>query len=220
MEVLALRLAQKLGDASAVSDYVALLAEYSESQLLTAYHRTISSGSKTAQAARFHVELARTHTGTTHNGKDYRLLALRVERRAVAAAVFDGDQLEFTQVRQLASAKDRALVSAEAFIARLAAHLPVDSAALEEMDIAQEIHRRNVHDTVVRALHDQTLPIWTVPKPDLLGAFGQPPLRSRKELRQVITDIWPVLDGSGAQTFIQDAVALGLHVQTERQFIH
>jgi hypothetical protein len=219
-EFLALRLAHKLGDAPAAARYADLLAEYSEGQLLTAYHRTFASGGHPDTSSRFHVELGRTHSGVMHHNKDYKLLAIRVERRAVAAAVFYGDHLEFTQVRHLSSTKGRALVSAAGFVSWLAAHLPVDSAAIEGIETGHEIHRRVVHDTVAEELQNQALPIWTVPKRDMLECYGYPPLRSRKQLRQVITDIWPVLTGSGGQGFVQDAAALGLYVQTERQFIH
>jgi hypothetical protein len=219
-ELLALRLAQKLGEAPSAERYASLLSQYSDGQLLTAYHRAVSAAPDVDRARRFHVELGRTHQNSTHNGKGYKLLAIRVERRAVAAAVFCGDHIEFTQVRQLSSVKTRALASAAGFIQWLTAHLPVESAALEAMDVGQEIHRRAVHATVTKVLQSQTLPIWTVPKRDLLECYGHPPLRGRGELRQVINDLWPVLGGTGAQVFIQDAAALGLHVQTERQFIH
>jgi hypothetical protein len=46
-----------------------------------------------------------------------------------------------------------------------------------------------------------------------------PPLKSRSQLREVATAIWPILAGTHAKLFIQDAAILGLHVQTERLFI-
>jgi hypothetical protein len=53
----------------------------------------------------------------------------------------------------------------------------------------------------------------------LLEACGHPALKSRGELREVATAIWPVLIGTHAKVFIQDAAILGLYVQNERLFI-
>ena len=73
--------------------------------------------------------------------------------------------------------------------------------------------------TVSKLLGDQSIAILQIPKHELFEAFGHPPLDSRKALREVISTIWPVLTGGYGSPFIQDAVALGLHVQTERLFI-
>ena len=64
------------------------------------------------------------------------------------------------------------------------------------------------------------LPIWEVPKSAFcwkLAATRR--LKSRSELREIATSIWPILIGTHAKVFIQDAAVLGLHVQTERLFI-
>ena len=84
---------------------------------------------------------------------------------------------------------------------------------------AEEIQRRTLTDEITKTLRDHMLPIWQIPKTELFEACGHPALKSRKEVREVITAIWPVLAGTNGQTFIQDAAALGLYVQTERLFI-
>ena len=63
------------------------------------------------------------------------------------------------------------------------------------------------------------LSIWEVPKVELFEAWAHPPLKSRKQLRSIVTTVWPLLAGTGRNLFIQDALALGMYVQTERQFL-
>jgi hypothetical protein len=101
-ELFALRLAQKLDDASAVGHYVTLAENHSESQLLCAYRRTLRANGNGDRGRVFHRELEHTRANGSHerNGK---LISIRVERRAVAAAIFHGDHLEYADSRQLSS---------------------------------------------------------------------------------------------------------------------
>jgi hypothetical protein len=217
-DLFALRLAQRLNDAAAVRHYAALADSYSESQLLYAYRRALRSAGSGQLGRRFHAELERVHT---NGGPDpaSRLIAIRVERRAVAACIFDGHHLEYADSRQLSSDNGKALDSAVGFTVWMLNRFPVESAALEQIPNGYEFQRTTLHEAIVRELRDRLLPIWEIPKIALLEGCGYPPLRSRAQLREVVTSIWPVLEGTHAKVFIQDAAILGLHVQTERGFI-
>ncbi len=217
-QVFAFRLAQKLDDARAAAHYVSLADTYSETQLLVAYRRTLRLGVTIDKGRRFHVELERSHSNG-HNGHEVRLISVRVERRAIAVAIFIGDHLEHSDSRQLSSVQGRAVSSAVGFIQWILERFQVDSAALESFDFGHEIQRRVLHDAIREILRDRMLPIWEVPRLELLEAHGYPSLKSRKELREIATSIWPVIAGTHAKVFIQDAAILGLHVQTERLFI-
>lgn len=214
----ALRLAQKLDDGAAASHYAGLTSQYSETEILSAYRRTMHSGVHRDFGRRFHAEL-RHVAGNGVNGHSSHLVAIRVERRAVAVAVFAGDHLEYTQVRQLSSAKDKALASAVGFVNWIAEQFHLDSAAMESVPAVDEIQRLVLYQAVTTALREHMLPIWEVTKQDLFQAFGHPPVRTRKELRQIVAHLWPVLAGSNGKSFTQDAAGLGLYVQTERLFI-
>ncbi|MGD1096661.1 MAG: hypothetical protein ABSB35_32285 [Bryobacteraceae bacterium] len=217
-ELFALRLAQKLNDVAAVRHFVNLAEDYSEGQLLCAYRRTIRANGHGDAGWRFHVELKRIH-GNGHHDPPEGLVSIRIERRAVAVAIFQGDHLEYTDARQLSSDRDKAIASAVGFISWILSRFAVESAVLESILTGQGIHRRVLHDTICATLRERMLPIWEIPKAVLLEGYGHPPLRSRAELRQVATSIWPILSGTHAKVFIQDAAVLGLHVQTERLFI-
>src|ERR1700737_3324914 len=98
-ELFRLPLAQKINDAAAASHYAELLTQYSEADLLTAFRRAIQSGARDLGRS-FHVELHHS-SGNGGNGHNSQLASIRVERRAVAVAIFSGDHLSYTQVRQL-----------------------------------------------------------------------------------------------------------------------
>ena len=217
-ELVALRLAQKLGDVPAVRHYVALLYEYSESRLLVAFKRAVKSGQRSDLARRFHSELEQG-SPNGGNGNGLTLAAIRVERRSVAAAVFNGDHLEYTEVRQLSSVKEKARASAVGFVSWIAESFQLDMVTLEGIETGDEFQRAVLQEAIEATLREEVIPIWIVSKQDLFAAYSYPPLKSRKELRTVITSIWPVLEGASARVFIQDAAALGLYVQIERHFI-
>jgi len=218
-EVLTLRLAQKLGEGASAAYFTDLLANYSETQLLLAYKRTVKSGVQHQIGKRFHKELV-SIPASASNGHFAKLLALRLERRAIGAAIFSGDRLEYTQARQLSSAKDKAVASAVGFVNWLCEQFSPDSAAIELISLSNPSQRQGVAEAMIQALRERMLPIWEVDWSRILAGFGYPALKSKPELRQVISDIWPVLSSSGAKRLIPDAVALGLYVQVERCFLH
>jgi len=215
----AFRLAQKLGDAGAVHHYVSLVDAYSEAHLLYAYRRALRGGGSADMGRRFHRELERIHSNG-YPDSPTSLLAIRIERRAVAAAVFNGTHLDYADSRQLTSARDRAVASSVGFINWMLDRFPVESAALETIPTGQEIQRRALHDAICVELREHALPIWVVSRADLLEACAYPFARSRADLRVTATSIWPILAGNRARIFIQDAAILGLHVQIERLFMN
>ena len=218
IEMFALGLAQKLHDVVAVRHYVMLVDRYSQADLLCAYRRSLRAKGNADLGRRFQTELQRVQ-GKGQNGASETLISIRVERRTVAAAIFEGDRLEYTDARQLSSDHERALASAIGFITWILQQFPVQSAALESIVNVHEIQRRVLYDAIHQLLRDNMLSIWEIPRATLLEACGHPALKSREELRQVATAIWPVLAGTHAKVFIQDAAVLGLYVQTDRSFI-
>jgi hypothetical protein len=217
-ELFALRLAQKLVDAPAVRHYASLVDSYSQGQLLCAYRRALRSPGNESLGRRFHVELERIHSNGNHD-RHGNLISIRIERRTVAAAIFYGEHLEYADSRQLSSVRDKALSSAVGFVTWILGRFQFESAALESIPNGHEILRRVLHDGICQTLRSHALPLWEIPKTVLFEGYGQPPVKSRAELREIATAIWPVIAGTHAKVFQQDAAVLGLHVQTERFFI-
>ena len=214
----ALNLAQKLGDSAAVRHYVDLADSYSQAQLLSAYRRALRASGQLDLGRTFHNELAQLHGNGNHDHAAS-LLSIRIERRTVAIAIFHGEHLEYADSRQLSSDNEKAVVSAAGFIRWVLGRFSIESTALEAIVNGHEIQRRALHDAIGATLREHMLPIWEVPKSVLLTSCGNPPLKSRTELRVIATTIWPILSGTHAKVFIQDAAILGIHVQTERLFI-
>jgi hypothetical protein len=218
-DLFALRLAFNLGEPEVANSYVQLTTQYSISQMITAYRRAAVVKKKQGLAKRFHLELQKIHSNVA-NGNKCRLVAIRVDRRLIAAAVFYGQHLEYCDARQLPSDKDKVMGSAIRFATWLANQFSPDSVAIELILNGDEIQRQILTAAIIKALRDRLLPIWEIAKQDLFQAYGYPPLKCRRELREVIAEIWPILSGIKSEIFIQDAVAMGLYVQIERLFLH
>jgi len=217
-EFLALRLAHKLGDSAAAQHYVQLTERYSDGQLLTAYRRAQASGDLNSCDRRFHVELKKLqrHIGSYVNRT--RLCAIRVERRAIAIAILNGERLEFVDGRHLATSQDKAIATVGSFIGKTMATFAFESAALEEIPQGHDVQRTLLQRAAIDALSESAVGLWIGPKADIMAAFGYPPPVSRRELREVVSQIYPVLNEEPGRPWTLDAAALGLYVQTERLF--
>src|ERR1017187_2923954 len=218
-EYFALRLAQKLDDAAAARHYGELVDHYSEAQLLVAYRRAKAAGSHIDPARSFHLELKRLEGRIAHGHAIRRVVGMRIERRAVAVAILEGEHLAAPpQVRQLSSNSDKALGSAASFISRLLEKYPLGRAALETIPNETEVLRGDLMDIISRVLVEQNVSIWEVSKPDVLASFGHPSPRFRDQVRQTISAIWPGVNGSFGAPLMKDALALGLYCQVEYLF--
>jgi hypothetical protein len=218
-EYFALRLAKKLDDAAAARHYAELLDHYSQAQLLTAYRRAKAAGSHADPARSFHQELKRLEGRASDDPPMRRLAAIRIERRAVAVAILDGEHLAAPpQVRQLSSNSDKALNSAASFISRVLEQYPLGRAALETVPCETEVLRGDLMNIISAVLIEQEVNIWEVAKPDMLASFGHPGPRFRNQVRKTISTIWPGVNGSFGSPLLKDALALGLYCEVEYLF--
>jgi hypothetical protein len=221
-EVFALRLATKLGDGAAAKHYVELVERYPADHLLIAYHRAIAHCHNGNLARRFHdffEPLKHRDNQNRGNGRStYRLAAIRVDRRAVAVAVFNGDHLTHAQARQLSAAPGKAISSAVGFIERVMRQFDVKSAVIEAIPNGHERHRKTLQQAIVGALADDEINAGEVSKAELFEAFAHPPVTSRKELKAIASRIWPILDEQAGGPWTHDAAMLGLYVQIETVF--
>ncbi|MEN6537892.1 MAG: hypothetical protein ABFD89_29850 [Bryobacteraceae bacterium] len=147
-----------------------------------------------------------------------KLAAFAFGRRTVAAAVFSGEQLEYTQARQLSSESGKAEESAVGFANWIAQKFEVTSAAVLQPNLLTNSRRAALYRAVVAALRRNATPLWAVTKADLLRGLGIVPLSSLGELHESVVAIWPVLSQRSLNHLCLDAVGVGLHVQLERLF--
>jgi hypothetical protein len=223
-EYFALRLAQKLDEAAAARHYAELLEQYSEAQLLLAYRRAKASGSHQSAARSFHMELGRVKGRSGNDAPIRRLAAIRIERRAVAIVILEGDHLAAPpQVRQLSSSSNKALGSAAVFISHMLekyrlGRYPLTTAALETISCKSEVLRGELTKIISGVLVEQNIGIWEVAKQDVLASFGNPCPRFRAQARKAISNIWPGINGNFGSPLIKDAMAIGLYCQVEHLF--
>jgi hypothetical protein len=220
-ELFVLRLAQKLGEPAAIQHYAELASKYNDETLLLAYRKTLNHGHPPHDLARaFHTELAaaRRQDDRSQTGG---LMAIKVERRCIAVAVFVGTRLDFHDMRTLGANPDKADSSAIAFLRWVISSFDMESATMERMTNGDEIRRAVLNQVVIDMLRSSGLPIWELSKRDLLEAYGHPPLRNRGELRQAAaTILWAMFNTDRPNCQELDAASIGLYVQTERQFYH
>ena len=215
-EYFALQLATKLDDGCSARHYAELADTYSEGHMLAAYRLALKSHVGTAR--RFHVELESLRSGRGDVGRDSCVIAVRIERRAVAIAILRGDHLHYADSRQLSSVQNKAIDSAAGFVTRMIERFRCDYAALEIVPNDHEVQRTLLHQAILRVLNVQAIGITEVEKSGLLRSFAYPAPRFRSTVREIISNVYPVLNEAPGQPWVYDAAALGLYVQTERLF--
>jgi hypothetical protein len=145
-----------------------------------------------------------------------RLAAFKIERRSVSAAVFAGEQLDYTHLRQLASDPRKAESSAVGFAQWIVDALRVEGVAVEQVDSKVTSRRQSLTEAVVSSLRADGVVVWQVLKTELLFSYGVPALKTRTELRAVVDSFWPVVPTTAVHGSALDAAALGLYVQIQR----
>jgi hypothetical protein len=214
-DLFALHLALRLNDGPTVRHYRQMLDQHGQEKMLAAYKKVLRASPKAADLGRaFHSALDRV-SGNGGNGHRHHLLAVSVERRSVAVAFFIGTDLDYAQKHNLPSNPDKAEPSAIGFINLMLANLKTESAAMEELDARCDSQRMHLSAAIHAELGRRGLPIWMADNKALLASFGHPCPRSHVEVRTAVRAICPLL---GPNDTVLDAVALGLYVQTARQF--
>jgi hypothetical protein len=147
---------------------------------------------------------------------NHKLLALKINRRSISAVVFADTHIDYTQVRTLVADEARSLSSALGFVRWIARAFAVSGAALEHLPAESRIRRAVLSRVIAETLRSAAVPVWEVEKRDLLAAFASPPLRTRKELGEVVKTLWPMLASDPNESGMLDAAAAGLYLQIER----
>jgi len=213
----ALRLAARLGEPAAAAHYTVLASQYPQETLLSALRRATSCPKPGMVLGKLFHEFL-----TEKNGSDSitrpRLMALRVERRVVATAVFTGTHLEGRRILQLSSNPDKAASSVASFIRSVLSESDCRCAAIEQAPNRADILRSVLHRAAVAQIRTTNLSLWEISQQALYSAFSHPPVETRQQLRDVAFGIWRLSELKQGQTCALDALALGLFVQTERMF--
>jgi hypothetical protein len=147
---------------------------------------------------------------------DLKLAAFCVQRRSIAAAIFVGTHLGFSDVKQLAADREKAKTSAIGFVNWIIESFDIDTAVMERFEGSHDLMKAANDQEVEQALRARDVSIQRVPKSEFVTVFTHPPKASRKDARDIVSNIWPILNSSRPHAAKLDAVALGLYVQTDR----
>jgi len=216
-EFFALRLACRLGDGATARHYALLASQYAEEQLLGAYawavrHR--QTGGTLGEL--FHTALGRGVPPL--RPRRSRTLSVAIERRHVAAAVFNGTHVEDVRLRHLPGQPEKMAGSAVGFVRSMLAEHRIEGTVLEVGPGTQE--SKTVKAGVIRAVsaefRQRALPRWQLLSRDVISAFGYPAPTKRTRMRQIGARMWPDSAEGSRQSTRLDALALGLYAQTER----
>jgi hypothetical protein len=144
------------------------------------------------------------------------ILSIKIERRRIAIAVFTGLEIDDMQVRYLPPERSVAETRAASFIRwMISAYEPSIAAMIFPNEIDKR--RRPIALAIAEALRQEAIPIWEVQKEDLFKHFGNPPLASSRQLREIARRIWPAIGGANSAPLLE-AAALGLFIQLSRQY--
>ena len=212
----ALRLATRLGEPAAAAHYAELVSQYPQETLIRAFNKAMDAAVSSGNPGHlFHDHLLRN--GSNGYVPNVRLVAVRVERRTIAAASFTGTHLDGQRVLHLSSNTHRAEISTASFIRSVLSESDCSSVGIETAPHKQDSLRFLLHQTIVSQIRETAISLWEISKTTLLEAFAYPPLRTRTELRELIRTIWPP-GSKRSENCALDAIALGQFIQTERLF--
>lgn len=179
-----LNLARRLGEPEAAEHYCVLASQHSHSSLLYAYRRAIETNPDRIAPA-FHEILESLGGHTNRDLPQPRLMAIRIERRTVAMALFAGTHLEGWRVRQLPSDSKRAEESCTGFARAVLDEHPCDGVALETA--SGEIARAKLHDVIVAECRTLGIAVTEAAKQTVIESFSHPSPTTRNQIRQIVS---------------------------------
>lgn len=144
------------------------------------------------------------------------LLALRINRRAIAAAVLADEALTLAEGRHLSSRSDRTVVAAAKYLSWLLDITKPDALVVDAPPRIDGKTTGRVLQNLQTLASERGIPLLPVSKPEILAAYGHPGLRDREELRETVRTFWPELANirGKVEPFVADAAAAALYADT------
>jgi hypothetical protein len=142
------------------------------------------------------------------------ILSLRVSRRAIGVAILRSDGLALSDGRHLPSVPTRAVSAVTRYLERLIS-ASITAVVVDSPSRGISMNTDRLLDTIRDVVSSKHLPSLVVGKGDVLVAYGVTALRTRHEVRSVVTEYWPELGriASRAGPYIVDAAAAALFAE-------
>jgi hypothetical protein len=142
----------------------------------------------------------------------HQILALRINRRAIGVAVLTGDELTLTDGRHLPSTSHRAINSSRRWLSYWLERIGDADIVLDTPTLLTGTTMSAVVDDLSRLLSERHIVPISLTKADVLAAYGLRPVRSRQEVRQIVSEFWPRLPQTAGRVrpYVMDAAAAAL----------
>jgi|SRR5579864_3653425 len=144
------------------------------------------------------------------------LAAIKLHRRVAGVVILDRSHIDYAKFQYLPATIQEAEKSLSGFLRWIIESFDIGFAAIEISKANSDSHVSRFRDVCREVFREAGIPVREVLLDEILSAFGEPALKSREALRQVITTIWPILNTPGFTDHTQDAAAVGLYAQVER----
>lgn len=143
-----------------------------------------------------------------------KILALRVARRALGAAVINDEGFTLLDGRHLSSRRETMTESVRRYLRELIAQQEPAGVLILAPD--ERYDDRGILRDVQTALARGGYPMRIVRLPELLKSFGTPPLETREQLWETAQGILPELEDfkSGVKPYVVEAAALALYAES------
>ena len=138
-------------------------------------------------------------------------LSIALSPSSLGLAIFQGQDLTFLETH-LFQAIPKPAEAVAGFVLRCIDDFNPAAAVMQDAtDEPPEIRA-----AVVQALRGSNRPISEISGEEVLASFGNPPLESKDELRQLMRVLFPQIPSNWWLFSCLDAVAAGLHFETQR----
>jgi len=142
-------------------------------------------------------------------------MGVRINRRGLGVVGVAGDEVVFHDTRHLASARARAVEAAHRYILGLVERLKPSHVAFHAPTTKESVTRQ-ITGTLTDALHARGVLVSLVDKSTLFTSMSATRVRHRREVSEVVLDIWPMYRAmtGGLRGHLADAVATALYAET------
>jgi hypothetical protein len=143
------------------------------------------------------------------------ILSVRINRRAIGAAVLSGDALTLADGRHLTSARHRAVPAATRYITRLLEQSGALTVVVDAPTPLKGTTTQHLLDAITDLLASRGVTPLVVAKADVMAAYGLSPVPTRGQVRDVVINFWPDLSTitGRIQPYAADAAAAALYAE-------
>jgi hypothetical protein len=143
------------------------------------------------------------------------ILSLRLNRRAIGAAVLADESLTLADGRHLTSNRDRAVVAAIRYVNQLLQQSSAGAVVVDAPHTTEGTTTSHVLREILALLSMRGFVPLLAGKADILSAYGLTPVRTRREVREIAASFWPDLTriSGPVKPYATDAAAAALFAE-------